>query len=193
MIDPRERSDQADGSEPSDGALVEAWRKGDGAALERLVRRHQTGIYRLVLRATGDPTSAEDLVQKTFLKALGRMNRLRNPEAFRGWLYRTALNLARNRRRNARRWFSGGGDDLEKRAAPAPGADEALVREERAETLRSEIERLPRLQREVVRLRLDAELPFKEVAKILGTSEASAKVSYHHAVRVLRTRLGTSP
>ena len=62
----------------------------------------------------------------------------------------------------------------------------------RAQTLarvRAAIARLPRLQREVIRLRLDAELPFKTIAEVLGTSESSAKVSHHHAIRALRDRL----
>lgn len=194
MRDNSEQPQAAQGSEAAtDGALVEAWRAGDGAALEVLVRRYQTPVYRLLLRATADPASAEDLMQKAFLKAIQRIGRLRTPDAFRSWLFRLALNLARNRRRNAFRWRSASEDALVHTAAAHDPADEALHLERQKHAMRRAVEGLPRLQREVVRLRLDAELPFKEIAEILGTTEASAKVSYHHAVRALRGRLGSEP
>lgn len=190
MSDLRQRlADPAGDPAPTDADLVEAWREGDGAALETLVRRYQGAVYRLLLRATGDATAAEDLSQKAFLKAISRLHRLRGSGAFKSWLFRIALNLAKNRHRNRRRWRSADPEVLAEETADEPGADEMLEEAERALRVRAAVDTLPRLQREVVRLRLYADLPFKEIADILETTEASAKVSYHHAVRTLRSRL----
>jgi RNA polymerase sigma-70 factor (ECF subfamily) len=55
--------------------------------------------------------------------------------------------------------------------------------------VRREVLRLPRRQREVLTLRVDAELPFAEIAETLGVTENAAKVSFHHATRRLRDAL----
>ena len=194
MRDPRHRPrGRPTETGPTDAELVEAWRAGDGAALEKLIRRHQSAVYRLVLRTTGDPTAAEDLTQKAFLKAIGRLGRLRGGGAFRTWLFRIALNLARNRHRNARRWRQAEPEAIFETPVADDDPHEVLEARERADAIRAAVDKLPRMQREVVRLRLDADLPFKEIARILDTTEASAKVSFHHAVRTLRQRLADLP
>ncbi|RMG13435.1 MAG: sigma-70 family RNA polymerase sigma factor [Deltaproteobacteria bacterium] len=181
---PRAKTHRETDPAPTDAELVEAWRSGDGTALERLILRHQAGVYRLMLRSVRNPADAEDLTQKCFLKAITKIERLEDGGAFKGWLYRIALNLAKNRRRNAFRWRRAPVEE----APPRPTADphDTLDAWQRLEWVRGALETLPRMQREVVRLRLHAELPFKEIAEILGTTESSAKVSYYHGVRRLR-------
>ncbi len=176
----------------SDADLVRAWRKGDGLAAEILVRRHQKPVYRLMLRSTGDATAADDLTQKAFLKTLEKVERLRADEAFCSWLFRIALNLAKSRGRGIMRWLRAPGYELERVRSDAPMPDDEIDRQKRLERTRDEVSRLPKMQRQVVQMRVQAELPFKSIAEVLGTSEASAKVTYHNAVRRLRERLGDS-
>jgi RNA polymerase sigma-70 factor (ECF subfamily) len=68
----------------------------------------------------------------------------------------------------------------------APVGAEALERAERAAAVRAAVLALPCRQREVLTLRIDAELPFAEVANALGITENAAKVSFHLAVKRLR-------
>lgn len=178
---------------PTDGELITAHRAGDARALEALIRRYQAPIFRLFFRATGSQADAEDLTQKAFLKALDRLPRLRKPDAFRGWLFTIALNLTRNRYRSRARWRSAGEGPLEEAPDDGASAEDLLERRRRLERVERAIARLPRLQREVVRLRLHAELPFRAIAEVLGSSEASCKVSYHHALEKLRTALEETP
>ena len=73
---------------------------------------------------------------------------------------------------------------------PEPAALEGLERAERELRVRRAVLHLPHRQREVLTLRIDAELPFAEIAAALGVTENAAKVSFHHAVRRLRALVG---
>src|SRR5256885_17200780 len=70
--------------------------------------------------------------------------------------------------------------------AVEPLAQARLEAEEQRKELRAAIARLPKRQREVLLLRVDADLPFAEVAATLGITEVNAKVNFHHAVQKLR-------
>ncbi|MFA6219812.1 MAG: sigma-70 family RNA polymerase sigma factor [Erythrobacter sp.] len=66
---------------------------GDEAAFAALVRSHQGYVGALLRRASGNAALAEDLAQSTFLRAWRQLHTLKNPDAFRSWLRRIALNL----------------------------------------------------------------------------------------------------
>jgi RNA polymerase sigma-70 factor (ECF subfamily) len=179
-------------------ALLGAWLVGDDEAFGELVARHQPLVLALVRRYARTPEDARDLAQRAFLKAfesarravLGRRGQGGRGEAavpFRRWLVRVALNLAKNHLRDEGRWTQARPDRLAAAGATAP---EALERAEDQARLRRAVLRLPRRQREVVTLRLDAELPFAEIAAALGVTENAAKVSFHLAVKRLRAELG---
>jgi RNA polymerase sigma-70 factor (ECF subfamily) len=102
---------------------------------------------------------------------------------------RVAVNLAKNHRRDAGRWSSVP-FEAERLAATGPSAPEALERAQATATVRRAVLELPRRQREVLTLRLDAELPFAEIGETLGITENAAKVSFHLAARRLRAELG---
>src|SRR5574341_1378198 len=177
-----------------DEALVHSFMEGDSTAFDQLVRRHEELVLRIVRRYARDVDDARDLSQKTFVRAFEAARRSfsrpcgeRAP--FRRWLIRIAVNLARNHARDASRWG---------RAAPATvreleglahrGAEPLakLIDAERAARVRRAVLELPPRQREVITLRLDAELPFSEIAAALEITENAAKVSFHHAAKRLR-------
>ncbi|MBI5939147.1 MAG: RNA polymerase sigma factor [Caulobacterales bacterium] len=85
--------------------LVRAARAGSQAAFGRLVERHQQGLRRFLRRAAG--AEADDVAQEAFVTAWANLNRLRDDEGFRPWLYgiawRRALTLNRSAARSARR------------------------------------------------------------------------------------------
>jgi len=177
-----------------DEALVDSFLRGDGAAFEQLVRRHQELVLRIVRRYARDADDARDLSQRTFVRAFEAARRtFQRPFGervpFQRWLVRIAANLARNHVRDAGRWPRAAPDSLEDANAPAQRGPDALGRlidEERAARLRAAVLELPARQREVLTLRLDAELPFAEIAAALEISENAARVAFHHAARRLR-------
>jgi RNA polymerase sigma-70 factor, ECF subfamily len=175
-----------------DTALVGAFLLGNDAAFGALVRRHEELVLRIVRRYAATADDARDLAQRTFLRAFEAARRAfgRAGESFpfRRWLIRVAVNLAKNHLRDEARWTRLPADAL-RAAAAAPAPADALERAERAARLRREVLNLPRRQREVLTLRIDAELPFGEIADALGITENAAKVSFHHATRRLRLAL----
>lgn len=189
------------GAGPDEDALVRAWLQGDAAAFGALVERHQALVLALVRRYAATPEDGRDLVQRTFLRAFEAVRRAprREPAGahFRRWLVRVAVNLARNHRRDAGRWGPAA-PEAALQAVPSggPGAPDALEARDRARAaarLRAAVLRLPPRQREVLTLRVDAELPFAEIAAALDLTENAAKVTFHHAVRRLRAELGPTP
>ncbi|HEX7622279.1 MAG TPA: sigma-70 family RNA polymerase sigma factor [Anaeromyxobacteraceae bacterium] len=180
-------------AQQEEDALLGAWLVGDHEAFGELVRRHQVLVLAIVRRYSASPEDARDLVQRTFLRALESARRTlvrghRNAVPFRRWLIRVAVNLAKNHRRDATRWTT---TSLELPAVAAHGASapEALERAQTAARVRRAALALPRRQREVLTLRIDAELPFAEIGEVLDISENAAKVSFHLAVTRLRAEL----
>jgi RNA polymerase sigma-70 factor (ECF subfamily) len=180
---------------PSDGALLAAFLVGDDDAFGELVRRNEGLVLAIVRRYARSPEDARDLAQRTFLRAFEAARRAfrrgsRGGVPFRRWLVRIAVNLAKNHLRDELRFPRASLDEaLGPAAAATPPGGDQLLRDERARRVRREVLRLPRRQREVLTLRVDAELPFAEIAETLGVTENAAKVSFHHATRRLRDAL----
>ncbi len=180
----------------TDEALVRAHLEGDRAAFAELVGRHQRLVLALVRRYARSPDDAADLVQQSFLRAFaaaGRVfprMRLGEQGAFRAWLLRVAVNVGKNHARDARRWRLEPVESVDVPAVEGAGVTERLEAEQRRRMVRAALDGLSRRQREVFALRVDGELPFAEVARVLGITENNAKVHFHHAVRRLRERLG---
>src|SRR3954452_8020108 len=86
----------ARGDDIPDELLVREAQRGERAALELLVRRHQRALFALCLRYVGSPDEAADLVQRSFMRAMAKLAELRDPSVFRGWLLRIGAHLALN-------------------------------------------------------------------------------------------------
>lgn len=83
-------------SGPTDGRLVELVQRGDGRAFDLLVTRYQYRITHLVGRFVRDPEDVQDVVQEAFIKAYRALPRFRGDSQFYTWLYRIAVNTAKN-------------------------------------------------------------------------------------------------
>ena len=83
--------------------FLERLRRGDTAAFEQLVAERTGDIYALLFRLTSDPEEARDLTQETFLRAYQGIQRFRGDADLKTWIYRIAINQARNRWRWWRR------------------------------------------------------------------------------------------
>ncbi|HKY61756.1 MAG TPA: sigma-70 family RNA polymerase sigma factor [Gemmatimonadota bacterium] len=167
-----------------DRDLVRRAQAGDGEAYGRLVELHQPRIYATLAKLTHDRELALDLTQEAFIRAWEELDGFQRRAAFSTWLYRIAVRLAYDALRRERlRGESGSTDRL---ADPAPRPDDRAAAGDETARLRQRIERLPEMQRAVVTLRTWNDLSYREIAEILGTSEGSARVSFHHAIARLR-------
>lgn len=167
----------------SDIDLVARAKRGDRAAFTELVRRHQRGLLRLVLRMTRELPLAEDIVQETFIKAYEKMDLFEGRSSFKSWLYQVGLNTAKNRfRSRSHEEFT---TDIPQ-GGVASEIENDLQRGDIAKRLRGEIDRLPERQRVAITLRVFEDLSFKEIAQIMNCPYDTAKANYRHALLKLR-------
>ena len=183
------------GGQATDESLLGDFLGGDTRAFGELVGRHQRLVQALVRRYAARPEDVADLAQAAFLRAFAAARRslgklgASQPGLFRAWLVRIAVNVGKNHARDVGRWRF---EDAEVLAeAPAPGLDATLLLElaEKRRRVRAAMAGLSRRQREVVTLRVDGGLPFKDVAQALAITENNAKVHFHHAVRRLKAAM----
>jgi RNA polymerase sigma-70 factor (ECF subfamily) len=80
----------------SDRLLVERVQKGDRRAFDALVLRYQQRIVKLIMRYVHDPAEAQDVAQEAFIKAYRALPGFRGESAFYTWMYRIAINTAKN-------------------------------------------------------------------------------------------------
>ena len=180
----------AEADDTPDEVLVKRAQGGDRVALDRLVRRHQRALFALCLRYVRDTDEAADLVQRSFVRAMGKLTDLRDAGVFRSWILRIGAHLALNHIRDHARFVADDGE-LETGTGDggAPSASAALDRLEAAEqasALRAAVNELPTKQRMTLELRIYEDLPFRDIGVALGISEGAAKVNFHYAVRKLR-------
>lgn len=168
--------------------LVERARGGDREAFGRVVGALQRPLYFAVMRITRHQHDARDIVQRAFLKAWEKLPELEDPQKFRSWLFTIGINLARNLRRDEGRRQH---EPMDERpiATTEPSAPEALSRAQQRRQLRAALDALPPRQKEVVTLRIDAELPFQEIGEALDCTAATARVNFHHGMKRLRELL----
>lgn len=86
-------------SDTSDIDLVEQAKNGDGAAVEKLVLRHQAWIYNIAVRMVFQPQDAEEVTQEVLIKVITKLSTYKGESAFRTWLYRIATNHVLNMKR----------------------------------------------------------------------------------------------
>lgn len=167
-----------------DRHIIEAVLAGDTQAFSQIVKQYQRAVYYLVLRMLKNPESADEITQKTFLKAYQALHGFQYKSSLKTWLIAIALNLCRTELGKARREAVELPPDL-----PDPEFGNRAEREElqhRKQYLHQALESLPLRQREVVTLRIYQELSFKEIAHALDSTESAVKVNFHHAMKSLR-------
>jgi RNA polymerase sigma-70 factor (ECF subfamily) len=165
---------------------IEACRRGEREAFDRLVVRYQRDVYRLCYRYVNDHEDANDLAQEVFLKAWRAIGRFRGDSSFATWLYRIAVNACLNHRALRRPLTQ---ELPEALPDPARGAEARVVHEDEAERVREAVSRLPDKQRATLILKVYQELSHEEVAQILGTTVGTVKSNLFHALANLRRLL----
>jgi RNA polymerase sigma-70 factor (ECF subfamily) len=168
-------------------AAVEACRRGEREAFDRLVVRYQRDVYRLCYRYVNNHEDANDLTQEVFLRAWRAIGRFRGRSAFATWLYRIGVNACLNFRAARRMPTQELPDTI---ADPSVGAAESVESEEQARRVRAAVGRLPEKQRVTLILKIYHELTHQEVAQILGSKVGTVKANLFHALGNLRRLVG---
>lgn len=160
-------------------ALVIAAREGDRAAFGMLYQRYGRMVHGVLLTRVAR-SQVEDLVQDVFLSALKRLDSLRDPARFGGWLAMIARNRATDFHRRSR-------DTVELTDEMA-----GTVVDDDAEALAvlATLRTLPDAYRETLVLRLVEGMSGPEIAARTGMTEGSVRVNLHRGMKLVRAKLG---
>jgi RNA polymerase sigma-70 factor (ECF subfamily) len=175
-----------------DAALVVAAVAGQREAFDVIVERHRRTVYQVCYRFVNNHEDASDLAQDAFVRAWKGLKNFKGQSALSTWLYRIAVNVCLNR-------------VSAKTAATEPiesdhfedvrieGAQQTLLREERAAAVRKAIANLPKKQRATLILRAYHDMSHQQIADVLGSSVGAVKANFFHALTNLKRLLGSKP
>jgi RNA polymerase sigma-70 factor (ECF subfamily) len=188
-----------------DQQIVERVQRGDKRAFELLVGKYQRKIFRLLSRLIRDPAEIEDVAQEAFIKAYRALPNFRGESAFYTWLYRIAINTAKNylvaQGRRAPTSTEAVVDDAEQfddaeqlRDVATP--DSMLLSKQVGEAVNRAIDRLPEELRTAIVLRELEGLSYEEIAASMdcpiGTVRSRIFRAREAIANELRPLLGTS-
>jgi RNA polymerase sigma-70 factor (ECF subfamily) len=178
----------------TDQELVGLFQSGEAhGAFTAIVERYQQRLYAAARRmVAGDHDQAAELAQDTFVKAYQALGKFRGDAQLYTWLYRIMMNSVIQRSRQTK---TRGNVSIEHAAEVESMEDtpsEAIERTETTRLIESAIETLPPKQRQVFLMRFYDELPYEEIAAIIGTSVGGLKANYFHAVKKIGEYLNQS-
>ena len=187
---------------PLEDQFLERLRRGDAAAFERLVAERSADVFAVLYRLTADAEEARDLTQETFLRAFQSINRFRGDADLKTWIYRIAINQARNRwrwwrrrRRDVTVSLDGNSDRDEQplsarlRNEDVPNPEQETLAHEREDQLREALLELRQSYREAVILRDVEGFSYAEIATTLEISIGTVKSRLSRGRLELRRKL----
>jgi len=180
-----------------EAALVQRCAAGDELACAELVGEHQRMVVQLAVNLLGDRDEALDLSQEVFLRVFRTMHRFRGQSSLRTWIYRIAVNQARNRHRFWRRRHRADQVSLDQHIAAhgefmsglESGPERMLAQKQLAQKLQRALDQLPFDQRTAIVLREVDGLSYEEIAYSLGVAIGTVKSRLTRARQALRLEL----
>ncbi len=154
--------------------------------LEDWFRRFYPRVYSYILARTGDQDLAQDLTAEAFARAWESWGQLEHQEARVSWLWAIARNLVSSHFRQAYRRAKGEDRLSTILEPPADGPEEAMLSLDEKRSLQEALAGLSAREREVLRLRFEAELDSRQVGELLGLSDVHVRVILHRALGKLR-------
>ena len=174
-----------------DKLLIWKFKRGRREALRRIYDKYHRQLLKLAIVLTGDPDIAEDIVQDVFTRFAQSANRIGLIGSLRSYLITSTLNGVRNLRRIHRRRHVQSLDNAENISATTRRPDQWAVLSERLERLSDAMACLPYEQREVITLRMEANMPFRQIASVQETSISTVNARYRYGIEKLRSLLNS--
>lgn len=178
----------------SELALIRKAKAGDGNAIEALIRAHQDALYAFMLRMSGRPDVAEDIVQEAFVRVLRNLDRFDTRYRFSTWLFTIAKRLYVNSIQKHRPAYDSDAIHASQCSNISPGADAA--RNEMLQNARDVIDfalsTLNCQQREIILLFHQQNWPITEIAVYLDMPEGTVKSHLHRARKRMKKAIESS-
>jgi RNA polymerase sigma-70 factor, ECF subfamily len=180
-----------------EAALIQRCAAGDESAFAEIVAEHQRMVWQLAVNLLGDRDEALDLSQDVFIRVFRTIGQFRGQSALRTWIYRIAVNQARNRHRFWRRRRRSDQISLDAhveahgdfQCGAEVGPDRILAQKELATRLQDALDALPFDQRTAIVLREVDGLSYDEIAFSLGVAVGTVKSRLTRARQTLRAGL----
>jgi len=186
-------ADSPDLGSMTDQELVAAYRGGQVAAFEEIVRRYRGEMHGFLFRFVRNRAAADDVFQETFLQIHNSIETFDLSKRFKPWLFTIGANKARDYLRRKKRHraaplsatVDGSGDGaafVDLMEADLPGPDSTAAAEEMAQRVRGAVDQMPDHLRKVIVLAYFKQMAYKEVAEALGIPLGTVKSRLHAAV-----------
>ena len=182
-------------AETEDVRLMQLVARGDTAAFERLIERHQALVAGTIGRMLGSNSDVEDIAQQVFVRVWKSASRYVPRAKFTTWLLKITRNLVFNELRRRKRHAVAplqaepDGEEMQLKDERVQTPDESLLESELQGAIESAIAALPESQRMAVVLRRYEELSYEEIAEVLDQSVPAVKSLLFRARTELRARL----
>jgi RNA polymerase sigma factor (sigma-70 family) len=151
------------------------------------MERHEAELLRYALSLVGDPSAAEDLVQDAFFKLCKQ-----EPGSLRGrlvpWLFTVVRNQALDRHRRESRWPRASETEAAALPGDSPTPSASVEARDDVRNLMSLLSSLPANQQEVVRLKFQSQMSYREISQITRLTETNVGFLLHTAIKTLRRR-----
>ena len=174
-----------------DKLLIWKFKRGSREALRRIYDKHHGHLLKLAIVLTGNPDIAEDIVQDVFTRFAQSSGRFGLYGSLKSYLITSTLNGVRNQRRSNHRRRSQSLDTAEHVPSMARRPDQWAVLSERLERLSCAMACLPYEQREVISLRIEAQMTFRQIASLQKTSISTINGRYRYGIEKLRSLLNS--
>ena len=162
-------------------------RDGNLQSLNALFVLWYPKVYQMAYRYFSDDATAKDVCQQTFLLVQQKLSQLKDPQGFKGWLYRSAINCchseSRNRKRQQKNQDNASLNDS-KRMSIFP--DQKLHLADQKRLLEKALQSIPAEQRLVIIMKNYEGLKFREIAEILAESESTVKSRLYYGLKGLK-------
>ena len=172
-----------------DRLLVWKLKRGNRAALQRIYEKYRSDLLRIASSLIGETAEAEDVVHDVFASFVESCRSFELTGSLQGYLVTCVANRARNLRRTKARKGTVGLDGIEERVSNLKRPDEWIVCDEEFQRVYQAMGKLPIDQREVVALRVQGAMKFREIALHQQTSIKTALSRYRYGMDKLRTLL----
>jgi RNA polymerase sigma-70 factor (ECF subfamily) len=184
-------------SEQLDEELVLRVQQGDKSAYDLLVIKYQHKIIQLVNRYVKDPSEAQDVAQEAFIKAYRALGNFRGDSAFYTWLYRIAINTAKNYLVSRTRRSSDYQVDIQdaEQIENAPqlqgmeSPERLLLNQEIVETIKTAIDKLPEEMRIAIMLREFEGMSYEEIAQAMDCPVGTVRSRIFRAREAIDNKL----
>jgi RNA polymerase sigma-70 factor (ECF subfamily) len=174
-----------------DKLLIWKFKRGSREALRRIYDKHHGHLLKLAVVLTGNVDTAEDIVQEVFVNFARSADRFSLIGSLKSYLITSTLNCVRNKRRDKKRRKLQNLDETEHIPYMSRGPDQWAVLSERLQRLSSAMKSLPYEQSEVITLRFEENMTFRQIAGLQKTSISTVHGRYRYGIEKLRSLLNS--